>query len=168
MVTSTTFDNTQAQYDVTKIIGEGFTFDAEKYRNYSPLFLAPAFALNYGLSFASLLASIVHTIVYNRSEIWYRFRTARKQEPDIHLRMMSKYREAPDLWYLGLFVISVALGLATILGYPSQLPWWAYFVSIIIALAFTIPCCMILGITNIQLSLNVISPYLAGFMIPGR
>ena len=168
MVTSTTYDNTQNQYDVTKIIGSGFTFDLEKYKNYSPLFLAPAFALNYGLSFASLLAAIVHTIVYHRGEIWYRLRMARKQEPDIHLRMMAKYREAPDWWYAILFVISVALGLAVVLGYPSQLPWWAYFVSIIIALVFTIPCCMILGITNIQLSLNVISPYLAGYMIPGR
>ena len=27
---------------------------------------------------------------------------------------------------------------------------------------------MILGISNIYLSLNVISPFLAGFMIPGR
>ena len=44
-------------------------------------------------------------------------------------------------WYLILFVLSVAFGLATVLGYPSQLPWWAYFVSNIIALVFTIPCC---------------------------
>ena len=166
--TSTTFDNTQAEYDVTKILGPNYSFDVEKYHNYSPLFLAPTFALNYGLSFASLLASIVHTIVYHRSELWYRFRMARKQEPDIHMKLMSKYREAPDWWYLALFIISVAFGLATVLGYPSQLPWWAYFVSIIIAMLFTIPCCMILGITNIQLSLNVISPFLAGFMIPGQ
>ena len=166
--TSTTFDNTQAQYDVTKIINPDITFNSKKYHNYSPLFLAPAFALNYGLSFAALLASIVHTIVYHRSELWYRFRMARKQEPDVHMKMMKKYREAPDWWYLVLFILSVFFGLATVLGYPSQLPWWAYFVSIIIALVFTIPCCMILGITNILLSLNVISPYLAGYMIPGR
>ncbi|RMZ89737.1 hypothetical protein DV736_g3039, partial [Chaetothyriales sp. CBS 134916] len=166
--TSTTFDNTQAEYDVAKILGPGYTFDIEKYKAYSPLFLAPCFALNYGLSFAALLASIVHTIVYHSSEIWYRFRTAQKQEPDIHMRLISKYREAPDWWYLVLFVVSVGLGLATVLRYPSQLPWWGYFVSIIVAVVFTIPCCMIMGITNIMLSLNVISPFLAGFMFPGH
>jgi hypothetical protein len=96
--TSTTYDNTQNAFDVTRIIGENFTFDPKKYHNYSPLFLAPAFALNYGLSFASLLASIVHTIVYHRKEVWYRFRTARKQEPDVHMKLMQKYREAPDWW----------------------------------------------------------------------
>ncbi|KAI7191051.1 OPT family small oligopeptide transporter, partial [Hortaea werneckii] len=59
--TSTTFDNTQSQYDVSKILGPGFSFDLAKYKKYSPMFLAPTFALNYGLSFAALIASIVHT-----------------------------------------------------------------------------------------------------------
>ncbi|KAI7158283.1 OPT family small oligopeptide transporter [Hortaea werneckii] len=167
--TSTTFDNTQSQYDVSKILGPSFSFDLAKYKKYSPMFLAPTFALNYGLSFAALIASILHTIVYHRSELWARFRLARKQEPnDVHMRLMSKYREAPDWWYAALFVLGTAFGLATVLGYSSQLPWWAYFVSLFVALVFIIPCCMILGITNIMLSLNVISPYLAGFMIPGK
>jgi OPT family oligopeptide transporter len=161
--TSTTFDNTQSEYDVTKILGADFSFDEEKYKKYSPLFLAPTFALNYGLSFSSLLASIVHTIVYHRSELWYRFRTARKQEPHVHMKLMSKYREAPDWWYLSIFVIAFFFGLATVLAYLSQLPAWAYIISILLALVFTIPCCMIMGITNILLSLNVISPYIAGF-----
>lgn len=167
--TSTTFDNTQSEYNVTKILGTGFTSDKAKYETYSPMFLAPTFALNYGLSFAALIAAIVHTIVYHHTELWTRFRLARKQEPhDVHMRLMAKYIEAPDWWYAALFVIGAAFGLATVLGYPSQCSWWSYFVSLIIAFVFVIPCCMILGITNIQLSLNVISPYLAGYMIPGR
>ncbi|KAI5198829.1 OPT family small oligopeptide transporter [Aureobasidium subglaciale] len=167
--TSATFDNTQSKYNVTRILGPGYTFDVDKYQKYSPMFLAPTFALNYGLSFAALIAAIVHTIVYHRGELWTRLRLARKQDPDdVHMRQMAKYREAPDWWYAVLFAIATAFGLATVLGYSSQCPWWAYFVAIIIALVFIIPCCMILGITNIQLSLNVISPYLAGFMIPGR
>lgn len=60
------------------------------------------------------------------------------------------------------------MGLGTVIGYHTQLPWWTYFVSILLALVFVIPCCMILGIANIMLSLNVISPFLAGFMIPGK
>lgn len=91
--TSTTFDNTQSAYNVTRVLGLGFSFDQEKYNAYSPLFLAPTFALNYGLSFAALTASIVHTIVFHGKEIMYRLRTASKQEPDIHLRLMKKYRE---------------------------------------------------------------------------
>ncbi|TPX17527.1 uncharacterized protein E0L32_003170 [Thyridium curvatum] len=166
--TSQTYDNTQGYYQPAKILGPGFTFDLEKYKNYSPLFLAPTLALNYGLSFAALTAALVHIGLYHGKEVWYRFRTARDQEPDVHMRLVKKYQEAPDWWYVVLLVLSLGLGIATAEGYDSQLPWWAFFVANIIALLFVIPTCMILAVSNIQLSLNVLSPFLAGFMIPGR
>ncbi|KAI1498304.1 OPT family small oligopeptide transporter [Biscogniauxia marginata] len=168
MVTSQTYDNTQQYFNVRRILGDEFTFDVEKYKSYSPLFLSPTLALNYGLSFAALTAALVHTWLFHGKEIWYRFKAAQNQEPDIHLKLIKKYQDAPDWWYVALCVMSVALGLGTTLGYDSQLPWWAFFVSIIIALLFVIPTGMVLAISNILLSLNVISPYLAGFMIPGR
>ncbi|KAJ5827137.1 hypothetical protein N7447_003900 [Penicillium robsamsonii] len=166
--TSSTFDNTQNAYNVTRILGAGFSFDDAKYKAYSPMFLAPTFALNYGLSFAALTAAIVQVILFHRKEIWHQFKAARDQEPDIHLTMMKKYKEAPDWWYIALFLFSIATGLASILAYDSQLPWWGFFVSIILAVVFIIPTCLVLAITNIMLSLNVLSPFLAGFMIPGK
>ena len=168
LVTSQTYDNTQNNYNVSRILGDNFSFDLSKYKAYSPLFLPPTFALNYGLSFAALTASLVHVGLYHGKEIWYRYKTARNQEPDIHLKLMQKYPEAPDWWYIGLFLASVALGLGTALGFDSQLPWWAFFVSVILGAVFVIPTCMILAISNIMLSLNVLSPFLAGFMIPGK
>lgn len=84
------------------------------------------------------------------------------------MKLMAKYAPCPDWWYGILLFISVMLGLATVLAFDSQLPWWGYFVSLLVSLLFLIPCCMIYGIANIQLSLNVISPFLAGYMIPGR
>ncbi|KAF2709991.1 small oligopeptide transporter [Pleomassaria siparia CBS 279.74] len=168
MSTSQLFDNTQMPYNVSRVLSADFTFDLAKYKEYSPVFLAPTFALNYGLSFAALTAAVVHAIVFHRKEIWYRFKTARNQEPDIHMKMMAKYAPCPDWWYGILLFVSVMLGLTTVLVYDSQLPWWAYFVSLILALVFLIPTCMIYGIANIMLSLNIISPFLAGYMIPGQ
>ncbi|KAF2262978.1 small oligopeptide transporter [Lojkania enalia] len=166
--TSITFDNEQKVYNVSRVLGPNFTFDLTKYKNYSPMFLAPTLALNYGLSFAALTAAVVHVVVFHRKEIWYRFKTARNQGDDVHMRLMVKYAPCPDWWYGVLLFISVMFGLATVLAYDSQLTWWAYFVSIFVALVFIIPTCMIFGIANIQLSLNIISPFLAGYMIPGR
>lgn len=99
-----------------------YTFDLVKYKDYSPMFLAPCFFLNYGLAFAALTAAIVHTGIFNGKEVWYRFRAARNQEPDIHMKLMKKYSEAPDWWYGALLVVSLGFGLATVLGYSSQLP----------------------------------------------
>ncbi|KAI1324348.1 OPT family small oligopeptide transporter [Xylariaceae sp. FL0255] len=168
MVTSQTYDNTGSTYTVSNILGDNFTFDLAKYKKYSPLFLSPALALNYGLSFAALTASLVHAGLFHGRETWYRFRAARKQEPDVHLRQMNKYPDAPDWWYVVLLLASLALGLGTALGYDSQLPWWAFFVANIIAFVFVIPTNIIYAISNIQLSLNVVAPFIAGFIIPGR
>jgi hypothetical protein len=118
--TSQTYDNTQKAFNVSRILTNN-QFDLKKYTSYSPLFLAPTFALNYGLSFAALMAAVVHVALFHGKEIWYRWKAARNQEPDIHMKLMEKYVEAPDWWYLALFVVSVALGLATALGFPSQL-----------------------------------------------
>lgn len=51
------FDNTGSPYNVTQILTEG-TFDEEKYKGYSPLFLSTTFALSYGLSFASVTGEL--------------------------------------------------------------------------------------------------------------
>ena len=107
---------------MSEILGPNFSFDEQKYKNYSPMFLAPTFALNYGLSFAALTAVIVHVVLYHRKEIWHRFKAARDQEPDIHLMLMKNYPEAPEWWYAALFLLAVALGLGGILGYDSELP----------------------------------------------
>lgn len=120
--TSTTYANTQISYNVSKILTPDHQFDLTKYEAYSPLYLAPTFALNYGLSFAALTAVIIQIILFNGKEVWYRFKAARNQEPDIFMQLLKKYKDAPDWWYGVLFVVSIALGLATTLGYSTQLP----------------------------------------------
>jgi membrane-bound metal-dependent hydrolase YbcI (DUF457 family) len=75
------------------------------------------------------------------------------------MKFMEKYIECPDWWYGILLIISLALGLATALGYSSQLPCksifcmrytqfikrklthslgWAFFVSNILAAFFVV------------------------------
>ena len=166
--TSTLFDNTQSPYVVRNILGSNFTFDLEKYKEYSPLFLAPTFALNYGLSFAALTASVVHTILHRGKVLVQQFRLASSQTEDIHFNMIKKYRPAPDWWYLALLAIVLAMGLGVVEGYDTQLPWWGFIVACAIAGVFIVPCCTILGMTNIQLSLNVLSPFIGGYLFPGR
>lgn len=86
------------------------------------MFLAPTFALNYGLGFAALISSLVHVAIYHSKDIWRQLRQARDEKPDIHCKLMARYREAPNWWYVALFVAATAMGLGTCLGYDSQLP----------------------------------------------
>jgi OPT family oligopeptide transporter len=65
------FDNEGQPYDVTRILTADTRLDLGKYQNYSPLFLSTAFAISYGLSFASITATVVHAMLYFRRQIYH-------------------------------------------------------------------------------------------------
>lgn len=37
--------------------------------------------------------------------IWRQYQNSTNEKPDIHMKLMRKYKEAPTWWYLGLFGI---------------------------------------------------------------
>jgi len=59
----------------------------------------------YGLSFATISSLIVYTFIHYRKQIWRQYRDSTKEKPDIHMKLMKKYKEAPTLWYMSLFVL---------------------------------------------------------------
>lgn len=95
----TSFDRFGQSYDVSKIINDDATINVAKYEQYSPLFLSTTFALSYGLSFASITATLMHTLLYFRKQIWVQSRRAMSEQPDIHARLMSRYPQVPEWWY---------------------------------------------------------------------
>jgi hypothetical protein len=67
------------------------------------------FALAYGASFAAISSLIVYTYLHNGKTIWRQYRNSSLEKPDIHMKLMRKYKEAPTWWYMSLFSI-VSLG----------------------------------------------------------
>ncbi len=103
MLASPSHDNTGKQYNVSEIINADSSFNPEAYQAYSPLFLSISFAMAYGLSFASITATLTHTYLYHRKQIWTQARRSLSEQPDVHARLMSVYKEVPDWWYLTIF-----------------------------------------------------------------
>ncbi|KUJ19167.1 small oligopeptide transporter-like protein [Mollisia scopiformis] len=168
MSDSITYDNTGASYNTTRILTPQFTLDLEAYKGYSPLFLSTTFALSYGLSFAAIAALIVYTYLNHGKQIWQQFRNSTKEEPDIHMKLMSKYKEAPTWWYMALFAIMIGLSLITVLAFPTNLTWWAFLLALGISFAFSLPIGIIQAITNTQIGLNVLTEFIFGYIQPGR
>jgi hypothetical protein len=106
----TSYDRYGMEYDVSKILSAENTLDLEKYESYSPLFLSTTFALSYGLSFASITATIMHAILYFRKQIWTQARRSLSEQPDIHARLMARYPEVPEWWYGIIFVAMFVFG----------------------------------------------------------
>ena len=95
----TSFDRFGGSYNVSKIINDDASLNVMKYEQYSPLFLSTTFALSYGLSFASITATLMHTFLYFRKQIWVQSRRSMSEQPDIHARLMSVYPQVPEWWY---------------------------------------------------------------------
>ncbi len=96
------------RYNVSMILDDNLNFNQAKYEAYSPLYLSTTFALCYGISFATVTSVVVHTYLYHGTEIVQRYKMARNQEDDVHMRLMKKYRDAPDWWYLAMFLVMVS------------------------------------------------------------
>jgi OPT family oligopeptide transporter len=148
ILSSHAFDNTGQIYNVTQILTSRNTLDQAKYEAYSPLFLPTVFAISYGLSFASVCATLSHAFFYFRKQIWVQSRRSLGEMPDIHARLMSKYKEVPDWWYGAIFLSMFVLAIICIEVWPSELPVWALIVALLIAFVYVVPIGMIQAITK--------------------
>ncbi|KAL1942284.1 hypothetical protein VTO73DRAFT_6348 [Trametes versicolor] len=166
--TRTSYDNTGQEYDVTRILTPESTLDIRKYEQYSPLFLSMTFAMTYGLSFASITATIMHTALFFRKQIWIQSRRSLSEQPDVHARLMSKYPQVPEWWYSIIFVIMFVFSVISIEVWNTQMPVWALVLALIVAFVYTIPVGMIQAITNQQVGLNVITELIIGYALPGK
>jgi OPT family oligopeptide transporter len=130
------FDRTSSKYDVSQIINEDLSLDLEKYKAYSPLFLSTTFAVSYGLSFASITATLMHAFLFYRKQIWTQARRSLKEQPDIHARLMSRYPEVPEWWYGIVFATMFVFGVVSIEIYKTQFPVWAFCIALLIGTCF--------------------------------
>ncbi|KAE9619663.1 putative oligopeptide transporter, OPT superfamily [Lupinus albus] len=185
-ISSNTFDNTGARYNVTRILNDkNFDINMDSYNNYSKLHLSVIFALNYGLSFATLTATLSHVALFHGKNIWSLWKkttsTAKKgnDEGDVHTRIMKKnYEQVPEWWFMIILALMIIMSLVACEGFGKQLqlPWWGFLLSLGIALVFTLPIGVIQATTNmvvscnmaLQTGLNVITELIIGFMYPGK
>lgn len=57
------------------------------------------------MSFAAISALVVYTYLHHGKYIWKQYMNSTTEKPDIHMKLMKKYKEAPTWWYLTLFCI---------------------------------------------------------------
>lgn len=165
---SGSFDRYQNTYNVTKIVDKKtLTFNEQAYKEYSPLFISSTFAISYGLSFASIIATLVHTVCFHGKEIVEQIKQTEK--PDVHLRLMrTNYKNIPEWWYGIVFLISFAISIVTIRYWNTEMPVWTLIIALLIALLFLLPVGIIYAKTNISVGLNVVTEFIIGYMVPGK
>ncbi|QRW12697.1 OPT oligopeptide transporter protein [Ceratobasidium sp. AG-Ba] len=168
------YDRFGKQYKVTNVVDDFGFYDQAAYEAYSPLYLSAGQAFLYGAFFAVYPATLVYAFLYHRREIVRGFKSLinrkdpRRDNKDVHNRLMAAYPEAPEWWYASLLLVSIALGLVAILAYPTHTTVGALFMGLALALIFIVPVGVIYAVTNTEVTLNVLAEFIGGVLFPGN
>ncbi|KAG9452645.1 hypothetical protein H6P81_005549 [Aristolochia fimbriata] len=165
------FTSTGKIYNISSIIDSNFHLDVEAYEKNGPLYLSTFFSMTYGVGFAALTATLAHVLLFHGREIWQLSASAfREKRMDVHTRLMSRYKQVPEWWFLSILVLNIAATIFACEYYNDQLqlPWWGVLFACGLALFFTLPIGIITATTNQTPGLNIITEYIIGYIYPGR
>lgn len=172
------FSNTGDSYSVQKVITNGL-LDAEKYKKYGPPYYSAGNLVMYGAFFAIYPFSIIYTCYLERKPIWASLKSLKNafahfgrsnfhDFKDPHSRMMAKYKETPDWWFLVILVLSIVFGILCVKLYPANTPVWGIFFTVGINFVFLIPLTLIYAVTGFSFGLNVLVELIVGYALSGN
>ncbi|XP_057854378.2 oligopeptide transporter 3 [Cryptomeria japonica] len=164
------FKATGHKYDTTKILTPDNELNVRAYNDYGKLYLSPLFALSIGSGFARIAATITHVLLFNGRDMIKRSRSAMNAKLDIHGRMMKRYKEVPEWWFLILLAGSMAfcILLSFVWKDEIQLPWWGMLLACGLSWFLTLPIGVIQATTNQQPGYDIIAQFMFGYILPGK
>lgn len=177
--TNKLYDNKGELFDVKKVLTNGL-LDEQKYQAYSPPYYTAASILTYGAFFALYPYAIIETFLLQWNVIIDSFKDVFKSvfkkkrtsnfegHGDPHSRMMAKYHEIPDWWFIIILIIALVFGILAVELYPTNTPVWGIFFALGINFIFLIPITIIYSVTGFSFGLNVLVELIVGLALPGN
>ncbi|KDN52723.1 small oligopeptide transporter [Tilletiaria anomala UBC 951] len=144
-------------FNSTHVLGANGELEEAAYETYSVPYLPSSF-----------MVSLVHVSLFYGKGTVKQFRRTIGDEPDIHARLMSRYKEAPVWWYTATFLVSFDMAVPAVCSYSTSLPVLALIIALILAAIYTLLLAIISVITGSTIGLNVITEIIIGYMLPGH
>lgn len=164
------FTSSGQVYNITSIVDSNFHLDIAAFEREGLLYLSTFFAMTYGVGFAALTATIVHVALFHGREVWEQSKSSFNEKTmDIHTKLMAKYKQVPEWWFVIILMANIAATLFACQYYNDQLqlPWWGVLLACALAFIFTLPIGIITAITNQTPGLNIMTEYIIGYIYPG-
>ncbi|KAJ3248951.1 hypothetical protein HDU77_007926 [Chytriomyces hyalinus] len=166
------------KYNQTKILGADNSLDEARYAAYGQPYYSASWAFNTMMQNMSVTAGIVHVLLWHGSDILAAVKTlfAKKSgdatevaeiETDESYRLTSVHPEVPLWWYGALMVVSFGLGFYVCCK-DNVLPWWAYILTVAMALFFIIISGLLNAITGFTPPMKTFIQLIGGFILPGK
>ena len=151
------------------ILDENFLLDEEKLEQVGlPWFASSQVLTKIGANLA-IGATIVHVFLWYGRDIIDVIKKERSGESvDPHRAKMKVYPEVHMWWYIGVFIGSFAMAMATIYTNHSNLPWWGLIIALVISAVFLPFVTTVYAITGFAPNIQNLVQMIGGVMIPGN
>ncbi|KAE8214885.1 hypothetical protein CF327_g1737 [Tilletia walkeri] len=129
--------------------------------------------LNFSLDWTAIGSSgplyqpwVSHVLLWHWKDMKRALRSGVSE--DIHSRLMEAYDPVPRSWYIATVGLSLGASILLVMFSPLQLPVWALLLCVAIALVFLLPVGVIKATSDTGVGLNVITEFVAGYLMPGK
>jgi OPT family oligopeptide transporter len=183
-------------YNQTAILNQNFRVDPLKLSKYGLPYLTSSHAFGMSVRNIGIMASIGHMALWHWDDIktafqlfsWDRLKKignaktinwkfwqhrghklTHEEADDIcpHYGLMQAYEEVPSSWFGVVWLISAAVGLICSTMAGSTLPWWAFFLALVIS-AFCLPFFGALtAMFGFQLMVQPLIQMIGAYILPG-
>jgi len=174
---SSAFANDGTTFDVQKIVVNN-QLNETLYQDYSPPFYSAGYILTTGANFAFYPIYFLYVM----GNQWTTMRRALidfyqglrygkgnyEGAMDVHSRIMSKYKEVPDWWFLLILVCSLVVSLVFLKIYPIDTPYWLPLLLIGINIVFAVPISFLSATTGTNLGLGALIEVITGYVLPNN
>jgi hypothetical protein len=75
---------------------------------------------------------------------------------------------APDWWYLVLLLVAIGCGIGGIAGWETYTTPSVIFYGLLLCIIFVVPIGIIVAITGIEVTLNVLAEFIGGSLVAGN
>lgn len=173
------YNNRATNYSTSSIL-RGSMLDEEEYEGHSPPYVSAGNIVKFTSFFAVYTATLTYAALYQGPEIVRGTRSLfnsivrRKAdtEPvlvvDVRNRLMRRYAEAPEWWYLAILLVATALGLAGTTAFETYTSPGVVFYGLALSLLFAVPVSIVKSTTGIEVPLSVFTKFLGGAFVEGN
>lgn len=103
------------------------------------------------IDFLCSVVTVDNIVGLSCREIWHQSRAAiHTQKVDVHTRLMRKYPDTPQWWFVVALLSSVSLAMIVCEMHKEelQLPWWGILLSVGLSSVLTLPIAVLTATAN--------------------
>jgi OPT family oligopeptide transporter len=167
------FNSTGNRLNVLSMLDQSnFDLNEVEYQKHAPILLSTYFALSYAGAFIAISAAFSHVLIWHSGDIMKRFKAASRHlhdsAEDIHSKLMKKYPEVPDRWYL-YFLMVLALVQFIVTSFSAfRMSFTNTLLCLAIASLSVLPIGIITAVSGQRLGVNVLTEFIIGLISPGK